>query len=192
MITGYTSPHTASTLRSVYINSCLLLNRNILSEVLYSDKRKKYINERTAPLTRNQNRNEIYIFSPKWPADHSPIHPSLRPLHSIKRNRQTVIARRDLRRRVRIRRPDKRLLQRRRLPPKLRVYIVGGRRISRLRRPIVAGRSIQHVRRGRGALPRAIALRTLRGRVEQRRFGDVRVVIDVLGEALGSAIGRGR
>lgn len=108
-------------------------------------------------------------------------------LRSIKGNEHTVIARSDLRRRVGIRRPNKRLLHRRRLAPERRHDVVGRGGVGPLRNPVVARGRVQHVRRARGALP-AVARSALRAGVEEGAGGDVAVVVDVLGEPLGRAV----
>lgn len=70
--------------------------------------------------------------------------------------------------------------------------IVGSSSISRLWCPIVAGSGIQHVRCTRGALAPTVTLRALRGGIEECAGGYVRVVVDVLTEALACSVGRGR
>ena len=117
---------------------------------------------------------------------------ALSPIHqSIESDGETVVARGDLRRRVGIGGANECLLQRRRLASQLRIYIVGRSGIRCLRRPEVARRRVQHVRRVRRALARAPTWAALRAGVEERAGGYVGVLVDVLGEALAGAVRRG-
>ena len=158
-----------------------------------------YINEGTVPLTRNRNSNHIYIYipyptrRPKDQANHraarasTPIMPLGIP--SIKGNGHAVVGRSDLRRRVRIRSPNERLLQCRRLPPQFFHYVIGSCSIGGA--PVVARSGVQHVRCARRALP-TVTRSAFRGRVEQCAGGYVWVVVDVLTEALACPVRRGR
>ena len=110
-------------------------------------------------------------------------------LQSIESDSETVVARNDLRRRVRIRSTDECLLQRRRLAPKFGYYVVGRGGIGSS--PIVASGSIQDVGGTRGALP-TVARGALRCGVEESPGGYVGVFVDVVGEALGVVLGCGR
>ena len=102
-------------------------------------------------------------------------------LQSIESNGETVVARSDLRRRVRIRSTDECLLQCRRLAPKLGHHVVGRGGIGSS--PIVAVGSIQDVGGTRCALP-TVARGALRCGVEESGGGHVGIFVDVIGEAL--------
>ena len=149
-------------------------------------------------LTRNRNPNDIYNPFPTRPTDHANHQAApaanlttISHLQSIKGDSHTVVRRSDLRRRVRVRSANERLLQCRRLPPKLPNDVFGTGRIGFLWRPVVARGSVQHVRGTRRALPR-VTRTALRGGVEECAGGYVRIVVDVCTEALGCPVRHGR
>ena len=109
-------------------------------------------------------------------------------LQSIESDSETVVGRNNLRRRVRIRSTDERLLQCRRLAPKLGKYVGGRGGIGSS--PIVAGGSIQDVGGSRCALP-TVARGALRCGVEESAGGYAGVFVDVVGEALAVVLGCG-
>ena len=112
-------------------------------------------------------------------------------LQSIESNGHAVVARSDLRRRVGVTGTDECFLQRRRLSSECGHDVVVRGHVGRLRRPPVAGGGVQDVGRARRALPGAPARAALRFGVEEGGGGDVGSLVDVLGEALAGAAGRG-